>query len=85
MNENLLYATGQALCRIGGTLLFDLKIKGMRNVPRTGGVLIIANHQSYIDPLLIGSQLPRATSFLGKSELFANRVTQWLSGLKKNR
>src|SRR5437763_1745510 len=78
MNENVFYACGQVFCRIGSTLLFDLKVKGVENVPRTGGVLIVANHQSYLDPMLVGVRLPRATSFLAKSELFNNRFTRWI-------
>ena len=78
MNENVFYACGQVFCRIGSTLLFDLKVKGVQNVPRKGGVLIVANHQSYLDPMLVGVRLPRATSFLAKSELFNNRFTRWI-------
>ncbi len=78
MNENVFYACGQVFCRIGSTLLFDLKVKGVENVPRKGGVLIVANHQSYLDPMLVGVRLPRATSFLAKSELFNNRFTRWI-------
>ena len=58
MNENVFYACGQVFCRIGSTLLFDLKVKGVENVPRRGGVLIVANHQSYLDPMLVGVRLP---------------------------
>ena len=73
MNGNPLYATGQAICRLATTLLFDLKVQGIEHVPRKGGVLIVANHQSYLDPVLVGVKLPRAASFLAKSELFEGR------------
>jgi 1-acyl-sn-glycerol-3-phosphate acyltransferase len=33
-------------------LLFKLHWSGTQNVPRTGGVILAANHVSYIDPLL---------------------------------
>ena len=64
------------LCRaaayIGTILLFDLKTWGVKNVPRTGGALMISNHQSYLDPVLLGVNLPRPLSYLAKSELFVN-------------
>jgi 1-acyl-sn-glycerol-3-phosphate acyltransferase len=78
MNGNLIYATGQAICRLVTTLLFDIKVSGVRHVPREGGVLIVANHQSYLDPVCIGVQLPRPTSYFAKSELFEHPRFSWL-------
>jgi 1-acyl-sn-glycerol-3-phosphate acyltransferase len=68
----------QTACRIGTTLMFDLKAYGRQNVPSTGGVLLVANHQSYLDPILVAVQLRRPVSFLAKSELFENRYFGWL-------
>jgi 1-acyl-sn-glycerol-3-phosphate acyltransferase len=59
--------------------LFDLKVYRRHHVPRTGGVLIVSNHQSYLDPVLVGVYLRRPMSYLAKSELFAgNRFFAWL-------
>ena len=69
----LLWKTMQMLLRIGTTLLFDLKVYGRENVPRTGGVLLVTNHQSNLDPVLLGVQLYRPISYLAKEELFHNR------------
>lgn len=63
----------QFVARIGTTLLFDLKVWGVERVPRTGGVLLVANHQSYLDPVLVGVRLQRPVSYMAKSELFRNR------------
>jgi 1-acyl-sn-glycerol-3-phosphate acyltransferase len=57
---------------IGTVLLFDVKTYGVKNVPKTGGALMISNHQSYLDPVLLGVNLPRPLSYLAKSELFVN-------------
>lgn len=78
MNGNALYATSQAICRFAMTTLYDLKVVGTRHVPRTGGCLIVANHQSFLDPVVIGCQLHRPSSFFAKSELFENRYFGWL-------
>lgn len=66
------------LCRIGTSLLFDLKTYGTEHVPKTGGALLVANHQSYLDPILVAVHLYRPVSFLAKSELFENRYFGWL-------
>jgi 1-acyl-sn-glycerol-3-phosphate acyltransferase len=66
-------------CRPFCVFLFDLKVYGRHHVPNTGGVLIVSNHQSYLDPVLVGVYLRRPMSFLAKSELFSgNRFFAWL-------
>jgi 1-acyl-sn-glycerol-3-phosphate acyltransferase len=65
-----LYKFGRAICRLACTLAFDLKSYGVRNIPRSGGVLIVSNHQSFLDPMILGVPVPRPVSFLAKSELF---------------
>jgi 1-acyl-sn-glycerol-3-phosphate acyltransferase len=68
-----LYNLFQQLFRCAGVTLFDLKTYGLENIPRRGGVLIVANHQSFLDPVLLGVKIWRPCSFLAKSELFENR------------
>jgi 1-acyl-sn-glycerol-3-phosphate acyltransferase len=46
------------------------QVTGRENVPREGGILIIANHTSYADPPIVGSCFPRPVNFMAKSELF---------------
>src|SRR5438477_976919 len=67
----------QILARLLTTLLFDLKASGLRNVPRRGGVLIVSNHQSYLDPVLLAVRLDRPLNYIAKSELFENRIGGW--------
>ena len=47
---------------------------GRHHVPRTGGVLILSNHQSFVDPPLVGCGLPRACHFMARDSLFRNPV-----------
>jgi 1-acyl-sn-glycerol-3-phosphate acyltransferase len=73
-----LWRAGRFLCRVFSWLWFDLKTYGKENVPDEGGVLLIANHQSYLDPILVAVHLRRPVSFFAKSELFENRYFGWL-------
>jgi 1-acyl-sn-glycerol-3-phosphate acyltransferase len=68
----------RALLRIFTTVWFDLKVYGKENVPQSGGVLLVANHQSFLDPPLIGVQLQRKASYLAKSGLFENPLFGWI-------
>lgn len=66
------------VCRPIMTLLFDLKVYGRQHVPLKGGALLISNHQSYLDPVLIAVYLERPMSYMAKSELFENKYFAWI-------
>jgi 1-acyl-sn-glycerol-3-phosphate acyltransferase len=68
----------RSLAYFGSIVLFDYKAFGVNNVPKTGGALMISNHQSYLDPVMLGLNLPRPLSYLAKSELFKNKYLEWL-------
>lgn len=67
------YGMGQGLLKLIGITLFDLKTEGVKNIPKHGGVLIVSNHQSYLDPGVLGVKVKRPMSFMAKSELFVNK------------
>lgn len=52
-------------------LLFRLRATGKEHLPREGGYVLSANHQSNFDPWPLGLPLfPRQLRFMAKSELF---------------
>ena len=73
-----MYSLGQSFFRMLAIILFDLRARGVSNIPRRGGVLIVSNHQSFLDPVMLGVKVSRPMSFLAKSELFINRVFGYL-------
>src|SRR5437764_1926817 len=77
--ESVPFKSAQAICRVFTSVYFDLKVWGIEHVPRTGGVLLVSNHQSFLDPILLGVRLPRSLSYMARSELFGvNPVFTWL-------
>lgn len=58
-------------------LFADWKVDGVENVPPMGALIIIANHQSNIDPPLLSASLPRRIYFLAKSSLFMGYGVTW--------
>lgn len=59
--------------------IFRTTIHGRERLPRTGGVLLVANHLSWADPPFIGSLLDRPVDFMAMVELFRNPVLRWLA------
>ncbi len=55
-------------------VLFKGRAFGVELVPRTGPVLLVANHQSFADPMLVGSFLPRECHFMARDSLFKKRL-----------
>nr|AUG32303.1 1-acyl-sn-glycerol-3-phosphate acyltransferase [Paulinella longichromatophora] len=51
-------------------LLFHGWTKGNPNVPREGALIVVSNHGSDLDPLLLGHALGRPIAFMAKAELF---------------
>lgn len=47
-----------------------VEVKGIENLPKRGGILIAANHLSYIDPPLLATIIIRGCRFMAKHELF---------------
>lgn len=58
---------------VAGVILFllgPMRVRGKRNIPKTGGLLILSNHLADVDPVAIQVACGRAIYFMGKSELF---------------
>lgn len=60
------------------TLGFSLRTEGSGHVPRQGPALLLANHQSFIDPILVGLAVRRHAVFLARQSLFRHRWLAWL-------
>src|SRR6266480_206783 len=57
---------------------FRLERRGRENLPRSGPVILAANHRSFLDPFVIGVCLRRPVYFVTKQELFEKRWQAWL-------
>lgn len=55
-------------------ILFRVNIHGLENVPKENGLLIIANHESFLDGLLLGLFLPKKTTFVVHTNVLKNRL-----------
>lgn len=65
------YLTGRAFGRfVLFPLLFDMHVRGLKHVPTDGPLILASNHVSNFDPILVGTYVPRTTTFVAKQELY---------------
>src|SRR5215468_8422770 len=77
MHDVLSYAWYEATYWLSALVMttgFSLRTVGRRNVPRRGPALLLANHQSFLDPVLAGLAARRHLCFLARKTLFRNRA-----------
>jgi 1-acyl-sn-glycerol-3-phosphate acyltransferase len=57
--------------------LYRVDLRGRERVPTEGPGLLVANHESLIDPWLLGLVTPRPVRYMAKAELWDNALTRW--------
>jgi 1-acyl-sn-glycerol-3-phosphate acyltransferase len=59
-------------------LYFGLRLEGTEHIPPEGAVLIVPNHQTYADPVLVTIPVRRPVYYMAWSRLFEIRGLGWL-------
>jgi 1-acyl-sn-glycerol-3-phosphate acyltransferase len=70
--NNLPYGTLRAFLTPFLMLAFRPKVRGLRNVPASGPVILASNHLSFSDSIFMPLVVPRKVTFLAKSEYFTS-------------
>jgi 1-acyl-sn-glycerol-3-phosphate acyltransferase len=58
-------------------MFFRGEVSGLEHVPARGGFLLAANHASFIDPPMIGCQLPRQIAYFARKTLWKGGFSSW--------
>ena len=66
----LFYRVSRLICQVTYTGLLSGRVFGAQRVPQDGGVLLVSNHQSFFDPMLVTLALPRECSYMARDTLF---------------
>lgn len=77
-NESFVANLLIGLMRIWFAIMFKVEVVGKENVPTEGNAIICANHYSNYDPFAACIYLDRLPRYLGKKELFENKILAWL-------
>ena len=66
------------VCRMSAILFFRVRCEGRQYEPLEGGVLVISNHQSNFDPVIIGLACRRRMNYVARDTLFGFAPFRWL-------
>lgn len=70
----IFYDFWRVVCLTGLRLLYRYRLEGLEHFPREGPLLVVSNHQSHLDPPIVGSLLPRHAYYIARLTLFNSRV-----------
>jgi len=77
------YHPGSAIIGFVSRLLWGARIEGIEHLPRTGPFILVTNHCSNIDPLMMGwasgHQIGRIVHFMAKIEMRRWPIIGWLA------
>ena len=59
-------------------ILYRIKVRGLEHIPETGPVLIVCNHVSFMDPLIIGGSVRRPIRFVMDHNIFRIPVMRFI-------
>ena len=75
----MIYSFTRIILRVLFRVCYRWRLVGVENVPAKGGVLLVSNHTSMLDPPLIGAAIAnRTTHIMAKRELFNNPIFNML-------
>jgi 1-acyl-sn-glycerol-3-phosphate acyltransferase len=76
--RDLWYQLLQRMLQLLGVVFYGVRHWGRKNIPDTGGVLMVSNHQSHLDPPLVGIGCPRRMNYVARQTLFSFAPFGWL-------
>ena len=68
-----------ALCYVLFLPLYRFRMRGVTNVPMRGPLLVVANHQSFLDPIIVGLGIHKRPFFaMARKTLWDTKWVGWL-------
>jgi len=81
----IIYVTPEGLLRLAiglvGRMFYRVTPVGVDALPATGGVLLLPNHISYVDAVILQLACPRPIRFLVYDQIYQHRLLRWGLGL----
>ncbi|MFT7611518.1 MAG: 1-acyl-sn-glycerol-3-phosphate acyltransferase [Parvicellaceae bacterium] len=58
-------------------VIYKMNIKGVQNIPKDSGALIVANHLSFMDFILIAGSVPRKIRYVMFKDTYDHKLMKW--------
>jgi 1-acyl-sn-glycerol-3-phosphate acyltransferase len=78
LSNRVWYHFWRHVLQLLAVLVYRVRYSGCENIPATGGVLVVSNHQSHFDPPLVGIGCPRQMNYVARETLFTFRPFGWI-------
>ena len=78
LRASCVWWTLRAVLRLLLTIMLGYRARGVKRVAAQGGGLVLINHQSNFDPMLVGLPLARPISYMARDSLFPLPVIGWI-------
>lgn len=76
--KRLWYDALRIVCRVYAAAFLKIRCEGRQNIPGQGGALVCSNHQSQLDPVLLGMAFDNRLNYLARQSLFRFTLFRWL-------
>jgi 1-acyl-sn-glycerol-3-phosphate acyltransferase len=75
--NRLWYQFVKRIVQLATVLVYHVRYSGWHNIPTEGGALVVSNHQSHLDPPLVGIGCPRQMYYMARDTLFRFAPFGW--------
>ncbi len=75
---NFLYWFLRGIAALILKLFFGLKVYGKENIPDKGAFILVSNHVSYLDPVILGVANYQMLYYMARDSLFNHPLMGWL-------
>ncbi len=72
------YTFAKNVCYIIFRARYKVIAEGKENIPTDRGVIVVCNHKSVLDPIMVGTSLKVPLNFIAKEELFKNKFAGFI-------
>lgn len=76
--RNIVWLAIQYFLRLVFLVWLRFQARGLERIAKSGGGLVLVNHQSFLDPMLVGVPLQRPVSYLARDTLFPVPLIGWI-------
>ncbi len=79
LKSRLTLAIGRFITRVWFTVCYRFRVEGREHIPLEGPVVLVSNHQSYLDPIAVGLAIRKRTfRSIARTGLFTFKPFAWL-------